>query len=247
MLSPKLKKRYIDHFDELIREGERIQAGRKTKDYVYDHGDPEHGLDPIIESTEEIDSAAFYSWRSRCTTLLENVTRQGSVHTARVDETSKINETPHAIMKTLGHLRAMKQDLEDGFMDDLSIRIESEVASDYLAQAEQLLSEGKSGTNEHIPAAVLTGAVLEKALRTLCDKQTPPIPTTNPDGKPKTLDPLITDLKKSGLYEEFRAKQLRTWAALRNHAAHGQFGEFTRHDVEQMVAGVTRFLADYLS
>ncbi len=53
-----------------------------------------------------------------------------------------------------------------------------------MGQAEQLLDEGQSGKYDHVPAAVLSGAVLEKALRTLCGKQVPPIATVNSKGEP---------------------------------------------------------------
>jgi len=80
----------------------------------------------------------------------------------------------------------------------------------------------------------------------MCEQQVPPIPTLNAKGDHKTLNPLIEDLKKAGAYNESKAKQLRAWAAVRNHAAHGEFDEFNRTDVEQLLLGVTNFLADYL-
>jgi REP element-mobilizing transposase RayT len=53
----------------------------------------------------------------------------------------------------------------------------------------------------HVPAAVLVGAVLEKALRKMCDSQQPPILKSKPNGEPKTLNPLIDELKASGVYK----------------------------------------------
>ncbi|MBI4558107.1 MAG: hypothetical protein HY706_11045 [Candidatus Hydrogenedentes bacterium] len=135
----------------------------------------------------------------------------------------------------------MKSDFEGGFLDDLSLRVEAEIASDYMGQAEQLLQEEQPGKFNHVPAAVLVGAVLEKALTTLCDQQRPPISTNKPDGKPKTLDPLITDLNKAGRYNEAKAKQVQSWAAVRNHAAHGEFDKFDR----QVALQTLRFLSDY--
>jgi uncharacterized protein YutE (UPF0331/DUF86 family) len=93
---------------------------------------------------------------------------------------------------------------------------------------------------------VLSGAVLEKALRALCARQQPQIPTTNANGDNKTLNPLIDDLKKAGVFNELKAKQLRAWADIRNKAAHGEFAQFTKTDVEQMLAGISTFLADNL-
>ena len=66
------------------------------------------------------------------------------------------------------------------------------------------------------------------------------------DGDKKTLNPLIDDLKKGGLLNEAKAKQLRAWAAIRNHAAHGEFDQFSRKDVEQMIQSIKSFLADYV-
>ena len=115
-----------------------------------------------------------------------------------------------------------------------------------MGQADALLKEGQPGAFDHVPAAVLSGAVLEKALRTLCDRQQPQIPITNANGDSKTLNPLIDDLKKAGVFNELKAKQLRAWADIRNKAAHGEFNQFTKGDVEQMLAGIANFLADYL-
>jgi len=143
-------------------------------------------------------------------------------------------------------LRAVKDNFEGGFIADLLVQVETEIAADYMGQAEGLLREGQSGKYDHVPAAVLAGAVLEKALRTLCNQQNTPIPTIKPDGAVKTLNPLIDDLKKAGIFNETKAKQLRAWAAIRNHAAHGEFDQFTRDDVELMLSGIKNFLADYL-
>jgi hypothetical protein len=47
-----------------------------------------------------------------------------------------------------------------------------------------------------------------------------------PDGDPKTSNPLIDDLKKAGVFNELKARQLRAWADIHNKAAHGEFGQF---------------------
>ena len=125
-------------------------------------------------------------------------------------------------------------------------RVREHFGPDYMGQAEHLLMEGQPGKFDHVPAAVLSGAVLEKALRTLCSEQQPSISLTTSRGEPKTLNPLVDDLKKAGLFNEAKAKQLRAWAAIRNHAAHGEFDQFSRKDVEQMIQSIKSFLADYV-
>ena len=144
-------------------------------------------------------------------------------------------------------LKALKEDFEKGFLGNLLLQIEAEISADYMGQAERLLKERQSGKYDHVPAAVLAGAVLEKSLRTLCDNHTPPIPTVNSKGELKTLNPLIDDLKKVGVFNELKAKQLRAWADIRNKAAHGEFEKFTRSDVEGMIKGIGDFLAVHIT
>ena len=57
---------------------------------------------------------------------------------------------------------------------------------------------------------------------------------------------MIAELQKRNAFSKAKADQLRSWAKIRNSAAHGRFGEFTRSDAEQMIAGIKIFLADYL-
>jgi len=89
-----------------------------------------------------------------------------------------------------------------------------------------------------------------QSLQQKCLNQTPPIPmeTTGADGKTKTktLNPLIEELKKAGLYNEAGAKQLRAWADIRNLVDHGHFDQVSQHDVDLMLKGIGNFLAEYL-
>ena len=141
----------------------------------------------------------------------------------------------------VGIVLGLKDDYENGFLDNLEERIVADISADYMTQVEALLTDGY-----YIPAAVLCGAVLEDALRRLCDRQTPPVPPDKPNGRPKALNDLIQDLQKANAFNKPKAGQLRGWAQVRNSAAHGKFEEFSRDDVELMVKGVKNFLADFL-
>jgi hypothetical protein len=143
-------------------------------------------------------------------------------------------------------LKGLKNDFQKGFLGDLGVELGSAIAADYMGQAEQLLAEGQSGKYDYVPAAVLAGAVLESSLRTLCDKQSPSISTVNNNGKPLTLNPLIDVLKKNNVFNEVTAKHLKAWADIRNSAAHGNFDEFDRSHVDQMIQGIKNFLATHM-
>ena len=146
-----------------------------------------------------------------------------------------------SLRETLATMKSIRDNYVNGFYDGLEQQIIANVSADYMEQAETLLSEGF-----HVPAAVLCGAVLEDALRRLCAKQTPPIETTKSNGDKKTLEPLIQDLQKVKVFNKLVADQLRAWTKNRNYAAHGEFNEFRREDVELMLSGVRHFLAAHL-
>jgi hypothetical protein len=164
-----------------------------------------------------------------------------------LDERGIVPTEAHDTLNTrISRLKGLKDDFQKGFLGDLGLEIEAAIVADYMGQAEQLLAEGQSGKYDHVPAAVLAGAVLEKSLRTLCDKQSPSISTVNNNGKPLTLTPLIDVLKKNNVFNELTAKQLRAWADIRNSAAHGQFDEFNRSQVDLMIQGINNFLANHM-
>ena len=147
---------------------------------------------------KQLDSARFVEWRTKVATLLAWVVPKGHVHRSAVEKLPDLHADARILEEAISLLRGVKDDLEHGFLDDLASEIEAGVAGDYMDQAENLLAEGKSGRFDHVPAAVLAGAVLEKALRTLCSQQQPPVPILDTNGKRKTLNPLVDDLKKAG-------------------------------------------------
>lgn len=245
-MPPKLKAKYLDRFSELIDEGERvIDSVEKTTSggHVVEgfYGRPIQTR-RVVKTTLDFDAAMEFQNKSQ--TLLASVLPTNHPNRTRLGSSDWFSPQENAIRATVAFLKATKDDLEHGFLDSLSSQFESEISSDYLGQAESLLGNGSTGQHEFVPAAVLAGAVLERSLRTLCANQSPPIPTVRGNGEPMTLNPLIDELKKAGVFNELKAKQLRSWADIRNAAAHGEWQKFSRSDVETMLAGVSSFLAD---
>lgn len=239
VLTPNLYKKYLDRFDELIEEGEAIEEKLHPQGIrIYD---------PAFQD--------LFAWIIKCVSLLNQVVPKNHPFYSRWTNdfllTQKHDDGPGmntiAYNRGLAYLRGIRSDLEAGILNDLRLEIEAEISTDYMGQAEQLLTEGQSGQYDHVPAAVLAGAVLEKGLRTLCIKQTSPLPLFDEKGSPLMMNRLIDNLRKVGAFNELKAKQLRAWADIRNKAAHGEFSEFSRSDVETMIGGISNFLADYLA
>lgn len=246
-LPSNLSAKYINRFNKLIQEGENV-INSLTEVQVMD---PEPGYSPI--EGYEPDTESYVKWKTNCITLLNQILTKNSVHYYLVKEFISLKSVDEDLVSKefliakVAKLKAIKDDFEEGFLEDLSLQIEAEISADYMTQAEALLNEEKTGRYNHVPAAVLAGAVLEKSLRTLCGKQVPPIQTLNDNGKPLTLHPLTEELKKAKVFNEVLAKQLQAWAVIRNKAAHGEFDKFNSPDVELMIKGVNNFLATYMT
>lgn len=236
----------VVRFDSLLAEGKSILNDAKEVPAKVRHEGFSGRSYELTSAYRQPDSERFIEWRTKAATVLALVVPKGHVHRSSIEALPTLLPSANLLKGALSVLKGVKDDFEQGFFEDLALVIESEIAADYMGQAEHLLAEGQRGKFDHVPAAVLAGAVLEKALRAMCNQQEPPVPVLNGKSEPKTLNPLIDDLKKAGAFNETKAKQLRAWAGIRNHAAHGEFEQFNRGDVEAMIPGINAFLADYL-
>lgn len=231
---------YLDRLTELIQRGEslpmqqhsRLAASNPlTGEKAYRH----YTLARLPE---------FVEWRTSCAAVLDQVVPQASILRKTVDHFPQLGDEPEKVQTGVAFLRSIKTELEKGSLDAIALQIENEILSDYLGQAEGILNEPEGGLG-HVAAAVLAGASLERALRSMCLALVPEEPVNNEKGDHLGMTALIDSLKRRQAFNEVQAKQLRAWAGIRNSAAHGKFEEFTRHQVEQMVEGVVAFIARF--
>jgi hypothetical protein len=209
-----VRAQYLGRFDDLIREGTAIVSSIQV------HPPGKYGNVVILSTRYTWDSQRVEKWKTSCLSLFQPLVSKGTKLYGQIDLFSSTTGEKTEMQIALGILEGFRDEFDKGFLHDFLLKVEAEVASDYMGQADALLKEGAPGAFDHVPAAVLSGAVLEKALRTLCDRQQPQIPIANANGATKTLNPLIDDLKKAGVFNELKAKQLRAWADRRNKAAH---------------------------
>ena len=237
-LHEKIKTKYLARFDELIEKGEKVPIHHKSEARSRSSvtGQVSYRL------VEEVDWPKFVEWRTNCVTLLEQVVPQDSSHRSTVNSFHRLSNSPSKLQFGLSFLKSLREDIEKEYLQGLASEIDAEITGDLMGQAESLLNEGTTGRFDHVPAAVLAGAILEKSLKTICGQLSPPEETRSQNGSPLRLNALIDALKKRKVYNELRAKELRPWAEIRNHAAHGNFDEFNRAQVESMISGIRTFL-----
>jgi hypothetical protein len=217
----KLDQLILDRLHELIQFGERVKQTRYSRSgggivYVGDNG---------------VNYELAQQWGTSSLNILRRTFGSDSVHYRNFEHLFPKLRDYSPVTQALGILRAAKEDYEQGFLFDTRTLIEAEVFDDFLEQAEHLL-----GSSYYQPAAVVIGSVLEDGLRKLCLKHEIPLPA-----KPK-LDTMNADLAKRGVYNKLTQKRVTALADIRNKAAHGEWDEFTKHDVEDMLRSVRQFM-----
>jgi hypothetical protein len=138
-------------------------------------------------------------------------------------------------------LNAFIRYIENGLLEGVSIqrRAQLDVVSDFLSQAEKLLSSKEV----HAAApAVLIGASLEEFLRNWIEES-----GLSLGGKKPSLESYSTTLREAELITKQDVKDITSWGGLRNHAAHGEWDEVKdKHRISLMLEGVNLFMRKYV-
>lgn len=194
----------------------------------------------------EWDRRLYTSWITSCVALVDALNiKEGNLKN-RTDLLGKGEVTPEALDAKIGILVSLAENIDLGLLRNMEVKISGEISYDFMAQAEALLIEPGNLEHGYIPAAVLSGAVLERSIRTICEHASPCIPVLKSNGDFKTMDALINELDQAKIVNSNGVKQLRAWAGLRNSAAHGRFEEFNKSDVQRMISGVNDFISENL-
>jgi len=208
----------LRRFDELTKKANIIE---QTK-YITGYG-----------SSWAVDSEKYYEWATSVMGLIQNVFGKDSPHCINFKSSyDEFSGYYSRFQKSLGIFNAAKEDYEGGYLFKIKMLVSAEVLDSVLDQASELLEAGYKD-----PACIVAGIVLETALRELCKNNSISL------GK---LDKMNADLCKLGLYNVGMQKQITAWADRRNNAAHGNWSEYTKEDVNDMINGINRFLADHL-
>lgn len=219
--------------DDLIEKGNVLLQELDSDDSAFERSEIN-----FVASYKELITSSFR--------LMEIMpSSEGTINDFEVLE-DQVFPTINDVSTIIGRLRGEKYNYLNGLAINMEEQIANSISMDYMGQAEALLGEGTHGQYDHIPAAVLCGAVLENRLRSYCEKQVPRIETTKTGGELKTLGSLIGELDRVKAFDKQTRKMLRAWADIRNAAAHGRDDEFTREQVELMLLGVNGFLANHL-
>lgn len=161
-----------------------------------------------------VSSEQFNEFRSASLSFLRNTF--GIDHPFYVEFNKQANEaSPNDTEEGCGILKAVKQEIDGGWLFTVKGLISAEIFSDFLEMAEYLLKEGYKD-----PSAVMTGSVLEEHIRQLCVRNSIPVETIK-DGKPipKKTNLMNSELASASIYNKLDQKSITSWLDPRNKAS----------------------------
>lgn len=229
-------------FDDLSREAESIAKTLTTERERQESWYGDAGQ-PAERTVEKIDFDAFSVWKNRSESTIDKVFGKDHPHFSNW-QTSRELTGPHIQFRELRAIvLAAKSDFEDGFLFDVRRLVHAELFADELEQAEHFLKNGHK-----VPAAVIAGTVLESTLRELCRQHGVTVEDRNGNDitEKATKDRMSQELAKAGVYNATRAKQIVSWAGIRNDAAHGKPESFDDPQVQGMIGGIRDFVAQQM-
>ena len=213
--------RIVRRIDALLEKADRVLATHKPN--------PSGML-----GFSTLDMGSFAEWRSQCVSMLTSVAGDAGTYTS--DFVARVQEGFRShVQAGAGILRALKEDIEQGYLTSLKTLISAEVFSDFLDMSKHLLDSGYKD-----PSASLSGAVLENALRQIGRNAGVNVKKTD------SLNSLNQKLAQGSVYNRLTYKQIDVWISIRNNADHGHFDEYSSQDVHDMHKGIHDFMTKYL-
>lgn len=211
--------------DNLLNKAEEVLRTRRPSEYAGFH----------------VNNELLNEFRSAGLSFIK--TTFGIDHPYYIEFEGKVRfDDPSHVEIGRGIIKAIKTEIDNGWLFSIKGLISAEIFSDFLEMSEYLL-EG----NYKDPSAVMIGSVLEEHLRQLCLKNGVPVADPDQNGKliPKKAESLNTELTKANVYNLLDQKSVTAWLDLRNKAAHGKYEDYTKEQVEIMLRAVTEFIRRY--
>ena len=193
------------------------------------------GKSEYNDGSDVISNTQVRQLQTRAIAAIERTSGRSSVY---FEKANAILQEKHSsydnLAGVIGVAESLLLDVEAGYLQTFEELIHADVFSDFLEMSEHLVSSGYKDA-----AAVMVGSTLEVHLKQLATKFSIPIESS---GRPKKLDVINSDLVKSGAYTKLDQKNVTAWLGLRNQAAHGNYTEYDKQQVNLLLSSVRDFI-----
>jgi hypothetical protein len=190
-----------------------------------------------IKSTEhfEISTTDYSAWKTGSLNLIRLIAGESSATYKDFDgEIERIHNMKYQVDYGRGVISSLVTDLSYGLLGEIKNLAFAEVFTDFLEMAKHLLDQEYKD-----PAALLTGATLEEGLRKLASKNSITVSSSD------VMASLAQKLVQGKVIDEIKRKQIMAWNEIRDKAAHGQFDQYSKEQVDLMITGIRDFLVNH--
>lgn len=222
-----MKEAIDQRFNDLIQEGDRL-----IKAIPWDEGEPSYWV-------EEHQIAQYQKWLGSSANLLNIVATSDSMF---AEESEKILGTEDAksgissrmVQKMYGLLLSAHDEWALGLLRKIEYMVVAEVFDDFLDYA----SAYHKG-NKKIESSILASVVLEDTVKKIAKKN-------SIETKGLSLESLIDELVKTNVITPVKAKRIKSYAGVRNHALHAEWDDFDIRDVGLLIDGIRELIDEFL-
>lgn len=185
------------------------------------------------------DVVASQSWMTSAANVIQQVAPSGSFFRDELNRLTTIDDMKRGIpitviKKVLGLLQSIQLEEKAGLLSRLEDQVVATAFDEFLDHAAEYHRSGKVRE-----AAVLASAVLEDTIKRIGAKN-----DVKTDGV--SLEPLIDELSKRNIFTQVKAKRLKSYSAIRNHALHAEWEKLDLRDVGSQISGVRELLDEHL-
>ena len=216
-----------DRFTELMSQGDAL-VKRLPRD--------EFGIQDVIGTRDMPD---YQAWLSSASNLIRSVAPVDSHFTEEckrlaTHEDLKYAVTSYIFQKMYGLLKSAQAEWDHGLLSKIEYVVAAATFDDFLDHAATYHKAGKKQES-----SVLASAVLEDSIKKIAHKNSVPA-----DGV--SLEPLVDALVKASVLTPVKAKRVKSWAGVRNHALHADWDKFDIKDVGNMIEGLREVVEEFL-
>jgi hypothetical protein len=179
------------------------------------------------------------TWLTSSSHLIKMVVRKDSQYKEEVErlmnhEYMKSGIPGFIVSKMHGVLKSAHKEWEGGMLREIEYIIAAENFDNFLDHA-SFYHKG----DKKIESSILASAVLEDTMKKIGTKNG--VPT-----KGLSLDQITDELVKADLLTQVKAKRVKAYAGVRNHALHAEWDDFDIKDVGEMIKGIRELIEDNL-
>ncbi len=193
---------------------------------------------PVYWFDEEL-LPELQKWVASVITIIKFASRSDSYYYQETDRIANSKDTQrniafNAVQKLTGLISSLKEELDLGYLQNFEFKIISLTFDNFLDHAAEFHS-----SNKKTESSILVSIVFEDTIRKIAEKH-------EIDERGKSIEDLINEMTKSGIFSGVESKRHKSYAALRNYALHAHFDNFDIKEVGIMIKGTRDLIETHL-